>query len=187
MCVQREENYSADMGRALRGPGAPKVACDCERFILGYKNTASLFALMCLYPFTVCTARSSQSSSQPARQTDTQTDKPHLEGCPPFPSVLPAPCLCHPTQRGEVVRLEWLARQASCVTTVCIWEGGREGSTGLITDPTTHWASQTATSQPVRETLQDLYCDNLRIYTCVLPSVTNRPISCSVAHVLGRT
>lgn len=45
-----------------------------------------------------------------------------MEGCPPIPSSL----LCHPTQRGEVVRLEWLARRASCVTTVCV-HGREEG------------------------------------------------------------
>lgn len=53
-----------------------------------------------------------------------------MEGHPPFPSPLLAPCVCHPTQRGEVVRLEWLARRGQLCDhrplSVCMWKGGRD-------------------------------------------------------------
>ena len=69
-----------------------------------------------------CTAHSSQ------------TDRPHLGSkrwrSIPLPSPLPAPSVCHPTQRGEVVRLKWLARQGQLCDhrplSVCMWEGGRD-------------------------------------------------------------
>lgn len=73
------------------------------------------------------------STFQPHRQTDRQTG--HIWGATngrpsPFPSSLPAPCVCHPTQRGEVVRLEWLARRGQLCDhrplSVCMWDGGRD-------------------------------------------------------------
>lgn len=119
------------------------------------------------------------STFQTARQTDTSGEQP-MEGCPPFPSFLPAPCLCHPTQRGEVVRLEWLARRASCVTTVCVYgrEGGRDPQALLQTQLHTGPHKQLLHSQrqPSRATLQDLYCHNMRMYACVLLSITNKNI-----------
>lgn len=63
-----------------------------------------------------------------------RTDRPHLGSnqwkAVPLPSSLPAPFVCYPTQKGEVVRLEWLARRGQLCDhrplSVCMWDGGRD-------------------------------------------------------------
>lgn len=95
------------MGRALCSPRAT------EGFILGYKKTHPVsLSTYCMY---------STFLQERQRGHIWRTTSRRLLSF--FDSLL-VPCLCHPTQRGEVVRLEWLAGWASCVTTVCV--RGRE-------------------------------------------------------------
>ena len=104
---------------------------------------------MSLYPSTVCTEHSSQRDRQA-----TSGERP-VEGRPPF--FLVSPCSLrlssHPERgSGEVGVVGQTGPAVRPQTSECVYVGGREGSTGLITDPTTHWASQTATSQPAAAT-----------------------------------
>ncbi len=121
------------------------------------------------------------SAFQPA----SQTDRPHLGSdqwkAIPLPSSLPSPCSLrlssHPGRgSGEVGVVGQTGPAVWPQTSECVYVGGREGSTGLITDPATHWASQTATSQPVAATeLQQKHCRicTVTAWECVLVSQTS--------------
>ena len=119
-------------------------------------------------------------------QTDRQTG--HIWGATngrpsPFPSSLSVLPACHPTQRGEVVRLEWLARRGQLCDhrplSVCVWEEGgihrpyyRPNYTLGLTNS---YFTASSSHRAAAETLQDLYCDSIRMHACVILS-TNQTV-----------
>lgn len=158
------------MGQALCSPGATgamwlwKVHFRIHKHTLPVSLNASL-SIYCMYS---------------TFQTDRQTG--HIWGATnvsPSPflllSLLAAPVI--PPREGKWWGWSGWPDWASCVTTdlwVCVC--GREGGIQRpYYRPTTNWASQTATSQQLAaETLQDLYCDSMRMCACVLLSITNK-------------
>lgn len=157
------------MGRALCRPGAAEVACDCDKFILGYKTRP--------VPLPVQRA---DAAFLPERQTNHiwRATRGRLL-CFSDSSLGSLPLSSHPERgSGEVGVVGQMGQL--CDHSVCLC--GRERFIALITDPTTQWASENPTSQPAAASEGkdgQRNTDNTRTFHCSSADLNTWMICCN--------